>query len=159
MKKETLSAKLGRGKVTPEQCAAEVMETIPILLRYFRRQMRAVGAAELSVPQFRALAFLDRFPGASLKDLAEHLGVTKATASATIDRLVQREFVERLEHPKKRRYVMLYLMPAGESLLEEARKAVRGDIALLLESLPASEVENLAEAMVVMRGIFKEVSG
>ena len=68
-----------------QQCAARVMEAVPLVMRFIRADMRAINATDMSVPQFRTLAFLDRNPGASLSELAEHLGVTRATASANTE--------------------------------------------------------------------------
>lgn len=85
---------------TPSQeCANRVMDTIPLVIRFIRADMRENSAASLSIPQLRSLAFLQRNPGASLSDLAEHLGVTCATASTATERLVQRNFVQRIDHP------------------------------------------------------------
>ncbi len=61
--------------VTSAECASKVMDTVPLLMRFIRSDMRSHSAATLSIPQLRSLAFLNRNPGASLSDLAEHLGV------------------------------------------------------------------------------------
>ncbi len=42
------------------------MEAVPLVMRFIRADMRAINATDMSVPQFRTLAFLDRNPGASL---------------------------------------------------------------------------------------------
>ena len=76
-------------KITPEQCARQVVETTPLVMRFIRLQVRKSGAFT-SMPQFRALNFLYRHPGASLSSLADHLGVTLPTASVIVDRLVHR---------------------------------------------------------------------
>ena len=57
-------------------CAAHLLEIVPAVMRTIRGQMRSHSAAELSVVQFRALAFLNRRAGASLSDLAEHIGLS-----------------------------------------------------------------------------------
>src|SRR2546423_14828906 len=75
-------------RATPaQQCAGEIMETVPAVMRFLRAKMRHHGAPFLSVPQFRVLVFLYRHPGASLSSVAEHLGVTCPTASVLFDRL------------------------------------------------------------------------
>ena len=99
-----------------EECAARVMETIPLLMRFIRADMRSHNADSLSIPQLRSLAFINRNPGASLSLVAEHLGVTCATASTTIERLVQRNLVERTDNPQERRRVVLNLTKEGALL-------------------------------------------
>lgn len=102
--------------------------------------MRAIGATTLSVPQLRTLAFLNRNPGSSLSDLAEHLGVTPATASATVERLVQQDYVQRDHHPHERRKVVLELTKAGNFHLQQALAKTRCQIAILLEGLTQEQV-------------------
>ncbi len=65
-------------KKTSEKCAANVMETLPIVMRFIRADMQARKFTELSIPQFRTLAFLDRNPGASSIFVTVHGGVHHA---------------------------------------------------------------------------------
>lgn len=136
------------------------METVPLVMRFIRADMRARGSyEELSVPQFRTLAFLDRNPGASLSELAEHLGVTRATASANTERLVQRQFIDRCDHPEERRRVVLKLTEAGKEHLQANREQTRKYIASLLGSLTEEEIIQLDEGLALLKQIFEEQPG
>jgi DNA-binding MarR family transcriptional regulator len=143
-------------KTTSQECAAKVMETIPLVMRVIRADMRAQGSTTLSVPQFRTLAFLDRNPGASLSDLAEHLGVTRATASATIERLVQRAYVHRNDHPQERRRIVLKLTEAGNHHLQQAREQTRTHIADLLKHLSEDQILQIEEGLILLKQVFEE---
>ena len=110
-----------------KQCAAKVMETIPLVMRFIRADMRDRKATELSVPQFRTLAFLDRNPGASLVQLSEHLGVTCATASANTQRLVERNL------DKTRDLTRSYLADLLDSLSEEQIVKIDDSLGLLYQ--------------------------
>lgn len=136
-------------------CAAKIMETIPLIMRTIRSDMRAQGSTTLSVPQFRTLAFLDRTPGASLSAVADHLGVTSATASATTERLVQRDFVDRRHDPQERRRVILHLTDAGKQHLQEARSQTRTHIATLLESLTDDQVSLIEDGLTLLKQVFE----
>lgn len=133
--------------ITPEQCATEVMETIPLVMQFLRSQMRSHNSPDLSVPQFRALAFLDRHPGASLSAMAEHLGVTRATASAIAERLVQRNLVDRRERPEERRHVVLKLTQEGSDYLQQVRNTSRAEIAKIFASLSAKQRQRIVEGL------------
>ncbi len=137
------------------ECAARVMETIPLVMRAIRSDMRVQGSTTLSVPQFRTLAFLDRNPGASLSELAEHLGVTRATASATIERLVQRNFVHRNNHPQERRRIVLKLTEAGEHHLQQARVQTRTHIADLFNHLTEAQILQVEEGLALLKQVFE----
>ncbi|QLE55947.1 MarR family winged helix-turn-helix transcriptional regulator [Nostoc sp. TCL26-01] len=139
-----------------EECAARVMETVPLVMRFIRAEMRAHKAAFLSIPQLRSLAFINRNPGASLSDLAEHLGVTSATASATIERLVQRELVQRIHHPQERRRIVLNLTPEGKSLLQQSSDQTRACIADLLEGLSDEEISHVEQGLTLLKNVFEQ---
>src|SRR5262245_33234833 len=70
---------------TARECARDVMDAVPLVMRVIRAEMRRRGGFA-TVPQLRALGVIRRRPGASLSDVAAHLGVTPATASVLIDR-------------------------------------------------------------------------
>ncbi|MFB2837346.1 MarR family winged helix-turn-helix transcriptional regulator [Floridanema evergladense] len=145
-------------KITSEKCAARVMETIPLAMRFIRADIRSRNSTTMSVPQFRTLAFLDRNPGASLSDLAEHLGVTRATASANTERLVQRDFVYRRDDPKERRRVVLNLTEAGKVHLEECRSQTRDRISELLNSLTEQQILLIEEGLTLLKDVLEENS-
>lgn len=146
-------AKLGK---PTEECAARVMETVPLLMRFIRADMRSHNAESLSIPQLRSLAFLNRNPGASLSEVAEHLGVTCATASTTIERLVQRNLVERNDHPQERRRIVLNLTEAGTMLLKQSQATTRAHIADILDSLTPEEVSNIEEGLTLLKNVFEQ---
>ena len=88
--------------MTPDLCAWEVMETVPLVMRFIRAEMRQQGKPVLSVSQFRTLVFLNLSPGAPLCEVADYVGVTRPTASALVDRLVRDGLVDRVQHPRQR---------------------------------------------------------
>ncbi len=136
------------------------METVPMVMRFIRADMRARGSyEELSVPQFRTLAFLDRNPGASLSELADHLGVTKATASANTERLVQRQFIDRCDHPEERRRVVLNLTEVGKEHLKKNREQTRKYVADLLGCLNEEEIVQIDQGMTLLKRIFEQQPG
>jgi DNA-binding MarR family transcriptional regulator len=143
--------------VTPEVCAREVMETIPFVMRFIRREMRSRTAPALSVPQLRALTFLSRMPGAPLASVTEHLGVTRSTASAIVDRLVRRKLVSRTEHPLERRSVVLTLTPSGIQHLQQARDATGARLAKVVAGLSAADLLQVTEGLKLLSGAFKEI--
>ena len=59
-----------------DECARQVLEIVPLVMAAIRTEIRTHRGSELSVPQFRVLIFLNRHAGASLSDIAEHLGLT-----------------------------------------------------------------------------------
>ncbi len=131
-----------------------------MVMRFIRADMRVRGTyEELTVPQFRTLAFLDRNPGASLSELALHLGVTRATASANTERLVQRQFVDRCDHPEERRRVVLKLTEAGLEHLQSNRAQTRKYITDLLGSLTDEQIVQIDESLTLLKQVFEQQPG
>ena len=143
--------------ITPELCAREVMETVPLVMHFIRIEMRSRRAPSLSVPQFRVLTFLSRMPGAPLAGVAEHLGVARSTASAIVDRLVRRKLVSRTEDPQERRCVVLTLTPTGAQLLEEAREAAWARMAKVLAGLSAADLLQVTEGLSRLGNVFRAI--
>ena len=78
-------------------CVARVLEVSPPVVRVLRNLMRTNRLQGLSVPQFRALALLNRTPNASLSMVAEHVGSSLPAASRMVDGLVaETGFEERM---------------------------------------------------------------
>ncbi len=136
------------------ECAREMVEVVPLVMRTLVGEMRKHRATDLSVPQFRTLAFLNRHEGACLSDVAEHIGLTLPSMSKMIDGLVARRLVLRYVHPTDRRRVTLSLTEQGGGALQVAREATRAFLAERLATLPESQLAAIVRAMGVLRPIF-----
>jgi DNA-binding MarR family transcriptional regulator len=143
---------------TPDACARTVMEMVPMVMRFIRAGMRRNRASSLSVPQLRALAFLDHNPGSCLFHVADHLGVTTPTASVIVDRLVRRGLLRRSEDPQERRRLVLMLTGRGSRHLEQARRATRAWIADVLAPLPRPALHRMEEGIRLLGSAFKRES-
>ena len=144
--------------ITPELCAREVMETVPLVMCFIRMEMRSRRAPSLSVPQFRVLTFLSHRPGAPLSIVAEHLGVARSTASATVDRLVRRKLLSRTTHPEERRSIVLRLTPIGAEHLQQAREAASARMAKVLAGLTAADLLQVTQGLALLGSAFKEIA-
>jgi DNA-binding MarR family transcriptional regulator len=103
------------------------------------------------------LTFLSRMPGAPLASVAEHLGVTRSTASVHVDRLVQRKLVNRTEDPQERRCVVLTLTPAGTQHLQQAREAACARIAKVLAGLSTDDLLHITAGLTLLNSAFKKI--
>lgn len=143
--------------LSPDQCARDVMDAVPLVMRFVRGEMRRRGALSVSVPQFRVLNFVNRHPRASLADVAAHLGVTPATASVIVDRLVRRGLVARTPDPRERRRVVLTLTRLGTRRFAEARAVTRRRVARTLAGMSTAELRTISTASGLLARVFREV--
>lgn len=135
-------------------CAELVIETVLLGGRTIRNEIRRHRPSDLSVPQFRVLAFLNRHDGASLSDLAGHLGLTLPSMSNAIDVLVKRGLVTRGIVPNNRRRVHLSLTIEGSDIFNTAAKAARTHITERMKDLPPKDKETITKAMLMLRDLF-----
>ncbi len=153
--RETAAVRDTAAEVTPEACARAVMEAVPLVMRFLRGQMRRQRGSNLSVPQFRVLAFLHRYPGACLFAVADHLGVARPTASIMVDRLVRQGLVIRAEDPAERRRIALQLTVSGARDFQRAREATRAWLAGVLRGQSPSRLLQIAEGVSLLGETFK----
>jgi DNA-binding MarR family transcriptional regulator len=132
------------------------METLPKVLRAIREEMRRQGAPLLSIPQLRTLAYLHRHPGSCLFHVADHLGVTRPTASAIVERLVQRDLVTRTEDPRERRRVILMPTPLGTRLFQRVRQSTHGWMVTALSRLSPEGLRQITQGVTLLAEPFKE---
>ena len=149
----------GSTAVTASQCARDVMEAVPLVMRFIRAEMRLRGGQFASVPQLRALGLIHRRPGASLTDVATHLGVTPATASVLVDRLVRRGLLHRDLHPRERRRITRSLTRSGSRHLREDRTATRRRLGQILGQMPAPDRAAISAGASLLRDVFGNGDG
>lgn len=140
--------------LSTQSCARAILDTVPAIIQAIRVEMRLERMHDLSVPQFRTLAYIARHPGCSLSDVAEFIGLTLPTMSVLINGLVEGGLVLRQTSLIDRRRVMLNLTPAGDAVHNQALDGTMAWLQQLLEPLSAEECRTVVQAMEVLRPIF-----
>jgi DNA-binding MarR family transcriptional regulator len=139
---------------TSKETTRQVLEVAPLIMRTIRIEMRRNGALDLSVPQFRALGFVERHPGSSLSDVAEHIGLTLPAMSKLIDGLVARKLVTRASQADDRRRMTLELTARGCALLRSAHAATHASLAERLAALSEDDHATVIRAMQILQPLF-----
>jgi DNA-binding MarR family transcriptional regulator len=136
------------------RCAESLLALAPALMQFLRLGMRGGRGPELSVPQFRVLVHACLRPGATLRQLAEPLGVSTATASRMVETLVLRGLLERSPGQADRRQVAIALTPAGRQVLDSAHSLARAQFEARLAGLDAPALASLATALDLLHTLF-----
>ncbi len=123
-------------------------------MRAIRSEMRNRRTPDLSVPQFRVLTFLNRRPGASLSEVADHIGLTPPSMSKIIDGLVARRLITRQDAEDDRRRVHLALTELGKTLLESAYQDTRARLTEMIAELSSAQYSAIMNSMEALRPIF-----
>ena len=137
-----------------DTCAHELMDTAPQIVQAIRVEMRRGRGSDISIPQFRAMRFIQVHPDLSLSHLAEHLGLTLPSVSKLVDGLVKQKLITRKESTADRRKLTLVLTQAGANIVDSARSDARANLAQKLKHLSESDLEIISQAMQLLRPIF-----
>jgi DNA-binding MarR family transcriptional regulator len=140
--------------VSPKEATREMLEVLPLVMRTIRAEMRSYRALGLSVPQFRALGFVHRHPGASLSDVTEHIGVTLPAMSRMMDGLVKRKLIRRRSHSEDRRRITLEIAVRGQKLWQAAYDSTQASLTRKLSALNSRQCATLAKAMRLLFHLF-----
>ena len=137
-----------------DTCARQLMDTTPQIIQAIRVEMRRGRGSDISNPQFRTLAFIQRIPDSSLSKLAEHLGLTLPSVSKLVDGLVKQGLISRQESTTDRRRLTLELTQTGASIIDSARAGAQLNLAKKLNCLSNPELETIYAAMQLLHPIF-----
>ena len=150
------SLRVATNSFLADDCAREVLDVVPAVMRPLRQQMRSHRAAGLSIPQFRALCFVERYDGASLSAVADHLDLSLPTVSRMVNGLVERGYMQRRSSVDDRRHVSLSLRAKGQAVMRQARSATQDFLADKFQYLTAAQREALCTAMHALRDVFQQ---
>ena len=91
----------------------ELVSTYQAFEAYSARHIRALG---LTPAQFDIIATLGNTPGMPLKELGEKSLITKGTLTGVVDRLTDKQLVQRIASPSDGRSQIVQLTRQGEEL-------------------------------------------
>jgi len=111
----------------------------------------------LSMTQLNIMFRLYHAGRCGVSEIGEHLGVSNAAASQTVDRLVQLGFLERKEDPDDRRAKQIRLSLKGQQLIHDSIEARRHWIADLTQALSSQEQEAIIQALVTLTTVAQQL--
>jgi DNA-binding MarR family transcriptional regulator len=107
-------------------------------------------AANLTMPQLKVLLLLALRDGAAGHDLTDALGVSLATMTGIVDRLVGHGLVSRREDPRDRRVRRVELTAPGRELMDRILSAGAEHQRRLLQRLDAEGLATVQRAIELM---------
>jgi MarR family transcriptional regulator for hemolysin len=137
-----------------EESARKLLEVVPIIMQDIRSEMRSRRSLDLTVPQFRALAFVNRNEDSSLWEVAHHMGLTPPSTSRLVDGLIARGLMARNDHPADRRRVRLTVTDNGLAILEASTQGTVSYLADKLSGVDADNREAIDKAVEALRAVF-----
>ncbi len=131
--------------------AERLMEAAQLVVQLVRLEVRRRRPGGLSLSQVRTLSLLSHNPGASLADVAEHVGLGAPAASRLVDDLVRGGLVTREPGAADRRRIELRLLPAGRRALQATLSLARAPRVARLQGLEPEEKAQLSTGLELLR--------
>jgi DNA-binding MarR family transcriptional regulator len=126
---------------------SRILETQRLLRQRFADDhSHPLLAVNLTISQLKVMLILARLGGTSGQELARRTGVSLATLTGIVDRLVVQDLVTRREDPRDRRVRRLQLTPAGTEVIERLIAAGEEHHQRLLQRLDLAALETVAQA-------------
>ena len=100
--------------------------------------------SDLSITQMNYLETIAKLENPSVSELAQALHLTKSTVSINIDKLIEKEYIKKVQSDKDKRVTYLHLTPKGEQvnqLHDEVHKQIAQSFS---EKLNTTELEILS---------------
>ncbi|HEX5540229.1 MAG TPA: MarR family transcriptional regulator [Micromonospora sp.] len=130
-----------------EELIARIMAAQSEMQRMFiRDRSHPFFSLQLTVPQLRLLLLLSLEGGAGGQELSRAMGVSLATVTGIVDRLVAQDLVLRREDPHDRRVRRVELSPAGRQLVDRLATAGIEGMQKLLDRLSLDDLRTLDRA-------------
>ncbi|MGG6237762.1 MarR family winged helix-turn-helix transcriptional regulator [Nodosilinea sp. AN01ver1] len=108
----------------------------------------------LTPAQFDVIATLGNTQGMTMGDIGEKTLITKGTLTGVVDRLVQKQLVQRETPADNRRSVVVQLTTAGQAVFEQVFPAHIAHVKERFEQLTPAELETLRDLLARLRQAF-----
>ena len=121
----------------------ELLDDVTQMFFRIGRQFRQIHDESLTFGQFSALIILYNLGPLPMGTVAEHLGISMASATGMIDRLVHAGWVDRSRSETDRRVVSVDLTSQGREKMAAKQRVRRRKIQELFEPLTESDLTQL----------------
>jgi len=102
---------------------------------------------DITTDQFQILQFIKQHEQVTSTQIAQTMGVGKSAITALVNRLVQKEFIERERNEEDRRVVYLRLTDNGNKVVTATEKEIYQFIEDKLAHFPTEDIEGFLHAL------------
>jgi DNA-binding MarR family transcriptional regulator len=148
----------GQKMVEKSEVVRDVIQWMELsTTRSMREWGRYVKDTELSLPQFGILMRLYYRGGCGISDISKRAGVSSAAVSQLIEKLVEKQLIERNEDPTDRRAKTIDLSRKGRELVETSIEERYHWVDKLVANLTIEEQETVSKALPSLIQSFQKI--
>ena len=131
-------------------------------VEFLNRQMRIGRIGEwqlldMTIPQVKALGLLERLGPLRMGNLASSLRVGVSATTTIVDRLVEKDLVERLSDPNDRRVVICKLTELGQEAVSRFWRIEQERFQAIVDQLETELLASVVQALEVLCRVEREV--
>lgn len=127
-----------------------------VILRAEETAMRNVCEDKLSITEVHTMEAVAECQGRPMSEVAERLGVTISTLTINVNRLVKKEYVERVRQGADRRVVQLKLLPKGRRIVKIHRLFHAHMVRDAVKGLDEKEIQILCHSLSAIKCFFEQ---
>jgi DNA-binding MarR family transcriptional regulator len=135
-----------RSSPPPDAALDQLLELSRLMVGVAYRSLEGADA-ELDLPAFRALAFVDSRPGCTMGALATGIHLPRSSTTRLCDRLVHAGWLTRQHGADNRRRVELLLTAGGRTRMKAVLAVRRRELASITRRLTPSRLAALTELL------------
>lgn len=134
----------------------ELTDRFAELAEYLNRQLHTGRLDEwegldMTIPQIKTLVLLEQVGPLRMGNIALSLGRALSATTTVVDRLVEKELVDRVSDPSDRRVVVCKLTDTGEKAIQRFWRIGRERIDILADLMDEEQLEAVVRAMELIR--------
>ena len=114
------------------------------------------ASSELSVAQLHTIGVVRKLGSLTMGELAEQLGITAPSASAMVDRLVEKQILIRAHSTEDRRKVVVSISPAVDQEIEAMEHNLLSIFCHLVEELGTETARKWCEVLTAVQKVITE---
>lgn len=129
---------------------------------FLNRQVHICGlddweSLDMTIPQIKTLVLLERSGSLRMGNIASFLGRALSATTTVVDRLVEKELVDRAWDPSDRRVVICSLTDKGHQAMQRFWQIRRERLHVLAEFLDEEQLDAVVQGLELIRWADKEI--
>lgn len=127
------------------------------VLRLQEKSVSKLASGNISRTEMHALEIVQENPEATLTLISEILGITKATVSVSVNRLVEKGYLEKVRAENDRRKSILRLTESGETMCKKHKQFHDMLIGSVMRDFHVSEYPEVLRSMQALVNFFNHL--
>lgn len=140
----------------------EITERFVEAVEYLNRQLHTNGLGEwdgldMTIPQIKTLVLLQRMGPLRMGNIAIFLSRALSATTTVVDRLVEKNLVDRVSDPEDRRVVICQLTDQGQKAVDRFWRIRQGHLQMIADVLDVEQLETVVQGLEFLRSADNEI--